>query len=193
MQKLPRFKDDATVWFSGATWNKMAALLESWRPVAGRNLLQEGTPTGTLLHSGGGGGGGGLGGPFSTLYTKGGDTYLQGGSIQATDGGDSLEDYLVLSGGGLPSGVDEGDRLWIEVDVSAIKDDDGEAIIAGIELDSADYDRGANPPDNEFPGLTGGGTVVLEIGRWTETGFLPGLGGNFLLGACPGNFSVQRN
>lgn len=48
---LPRYPAAATVWFQGANWNKIADLLERWRPRAGANMLADVTATGTILSS----------------------------------------------------------------------------------------------------------------------------------------------
>lgn len=56
---LPRFPDAARLVWTGATWNKVASLLESWRVRPGRGVAIDVTTSGCIINTTGGGGGGG--------------------------------------------------------------------------------------------------------------------------------------
>jgi hypothetical protein len=177
---------------SGKLLNELLSAIRARTPIAGANVRLEELATGFLIHASGGGGGSALGGAFYTQYESDGDTFLQGGQIIAGEGGADLDDYKVLVGGVLPSGVVAGSRLWIEVDVDAITDEDNEIIISGLNVTGASYDVGASLPENEFPGLTTGGKIILEVGRWTAESFTPSGSGSFVVSGATGTFRITR-
>lgn len=190
----PKYEAQRPYAVTGKILNGILRAIRKRTLMPGRGIkFEETVDGGTQVHATGALGSGlSLGGNFSTLYEQDGDTFLMGGNLGAGEGSESLDDYMVLDAAALPTGVVSGDRLWIELTLSAILDDDNEAIIAGVELTAAAYGYGATPPANVFPGLSTSGTLVLEIGRWNDTEFLPGAGGNFVIAACPGNYNVTR-
>lgn len=131
------------------------------------------------------GGGGATAGAFYTMYVDEGNTFLQGGTVGAGVGSESLADYDVTGG-------TEGDILYIDVDIDAILDDDNEIMIPGVEVSDASYATGTSVPDNAFPGVSTTGHVYLEIGRWNATTFLPSGAGNFMIAGCNGNYDISR-
>lgn len=132
-------------------------------------------------------------GAFYGLYEdSSGDTYLLCGAVSAGEGTYDPDDILVLESGALPSGITAGDRLYLDVDVDAITDDDNEILIPGIEITGGSVEDGTTVPDNVFPGVSTAGHVYLELGRWSDAAFHPSGAGSFLIAGCNGNFTISR-
>jgi hypothetical protein len=141
-----------------------------------------------------GGGSGSLNGSFYTMYEDGdGDTYLQGGTVAGGHGGsETLADYKVLDA---TTGVGtlSGKILWAEVTVSATNSDG--ILLPGLSVTAAAYGTpGTAVPDNEVITAASptGKKLYYELGRWTDTTFLPAGVGGLATQACLGNWNLVR-
>lgn len=141
---------------------------------------------------GAGAGSGGSGGAFYTLYVDGdGDTYLQGGTVSGGHGGSkTVADEKVLDS---VDGVDgkSGDVLYVVVGVTATVAD--EVMLPGLKVNSASLSSAGSVPTNATLTATSKtGNLYLELGRWTDTTFLPAYPGHVQAGGCPGNYFLNR-
>lgn len=141
---------------------------------------------------------GSQGGAFFTQYEIAsgddvGDTYLQGGSVTGGfSGSHTFPDYKVWDA--IDGAVqDPGWILYVQVSVEAIVEDG--VMLPGIKV-IAGSDWGVNataiPPNDALTISPATGSLYYEIGRWTETAFLPSGVGNLAVGGCLGNNSIQR-
>jgi len=139
-----------------------------------------------------GGGMSELQGAFYSMYQKDGDTYLMGGSVAGGNGGGgSVEDKKVIRKADTTPYSKAGKVLYLEVRCKATVED--AIMLPGCEVTAFSLKEGNNvPPNHTFSVTYEEGNLYYEIGRWTETKFLPSGVGNILASGCIGNFSLTR-
>lgn len=136
-------------------------------------------------------------GAFFTLYVEpvSGDTYLQGGTVTAGNGGSkTIADYKVIDHADAPPLADTGNVLYLRAAITATVEDG--VMLPGAELTSANTQLmvGASVPDNHaFTVADPDGYIYTEIGRWTDTAFYPSFPGNIVATGCIGNFVLTRD
>jgi len=54
MPDLPRFPDNRSILWKARTWNKVARILERWKPVGGTGIDVDRGPGGSMIHTNGG-------------------------------------------------------------------------------------------------------------------------------------------
>lgn len=162
-------------------------------PSAMRHQPATDDPLGMMVTQGGGTGG--LAGAFWTQYVDElGDTYLQGGSVTGGNGGShSFEDYKVSDA---DTGLEKvaGTILYVEVACEATVSDG--IMLPGCAVAATGSDWGTHatdlPANDAFTAAYPTGSIYREIGRWSETAFLPsGSPGNLLADGCIGNFQIS--
>jgi hypothetical protein len=134
------------------------------------------------------------GGAFYRLFLDAaGDTYLQGGTVTGGNGGSAtIADEKVLDA---ETGVGTlaGKVLFLEVTCNATVDSG--IMLPGCAVTAADIPAAAAavPANQAFTAAAPTGKkLYLELGRWTETTFLPAAPGNILASGCIGNFALTR-
>jgi hypothetical protein len=152
--------------------------------------LKESEPFEDNRPGGDGGGSSPLVGAFYGLYTdEDGDTYLQGGTVTGGNGGsDTRADIKVIDADTGPVET-AGTVLYLHANCKATVEDG--IMLPGCELLSTGVNTtpGVN---HTFTVAADTGYLHQEIGRWTETAFLPAGSGNFLASGCIGNFALTR-
>lgn len=145
--------------------------------------------------SGGGGSGGGLAGAFCRQYVIGegltgeGDTYLQAGTITGSNGGSAVIAYYKTLDVTTGVGSLEGDKLYLSCNVTAALANG--IVQPGVTLNSATLTT-TLPTAHTFSTTALTGVIFREIGRWTDTEFLPsGACGISTVSGCPGSFAIQ--
>lgn len=147
---------------------------------------------------GGGGAATELLGSFCRQYVIGaglagaGDTYLQGGTITGSNGGSEvLADFKVVDAADTAPLEDSGDRLWLVCNVTATIANG--VVQPGVALNSAGFTQGASAPASHvFSTSALTGDLVREVGRWTDSEFLPsGACGLSAVSGCPGGFAIR--
>lgn len=198
---LPRFAEAASILFRGKTWNRIAGLIEGFKPLAGNGIRLECTPTGTLIHALAGDAGAGAGTvcPFGGIVTWTDGTLktgIAGGIVIAgtdTWNFDPYEINLTTDGEWL---------VYFSTSVEVNRDDDGEILLPGVKegnskpswaiTASADYPDGTAPVVS-----TGNGTIILPIGKLTVNSgvatFTPTGCGGFVIGHCAGTLFFSRS
>ena len=159
--KLMRLADEAVVCWRGRDWNRVADILERWKPVPGRNVEAQVTASGTILHAQPGGEVTACG--FKTASKSGTTWTLRGGSITAGPDTHSVPDFTIT----FNPQVDESDLLWIEVSLVAVVEDG--VLLPGIESSSgAQIMRGASYPSATLPtAASPAGTAIIPLGQWS--------------------------
>ena len=138
---------------------------------------------------------GGLTGAFCHQYVIGegldgaGDTYLQCGTITGSNGGSSvINDYKTQDAADTPPLSDSGDKLYLSCNVTATLANG--IVQPGVLLNSATLTK-TLPTAHTFSTTALTGVIFLEIGRWTDTEFLPsGACALTTAGGCPGSFAI---
>lgn len=133
-------------------------------------------------------------GAFYNRYTDGdGSTWLQGGQVKSGSGNFSIADLKVVDFTDGPINS-PGDLLVLEVTVDGYKVDG--VLLSGLTATAASYIylTGVGISDDTLPTIsaTTGRKVYIEIGRWTDSSFLPAEGGNILISFCPGAYQIKR-
>lgn len=120
-----------------------------------------------------------------------GDTYLQGGIVVSGSGSFTLADRKVIDATTGPVESD-GDILYVEATVNGYVVDG--VLLGGLTATAAVYDTGASIPNNTLPTASSstGKKVHIEVGRYTETDFLPSGTGHINITFCPGSYTVSR-
>ena len=69
-----------------------------------------------------------------------------------------------------------------------------DVLLSGFNLTGATVAYASSVPDNTLPLAAGatGKLCHLDLGVFTETGFLPSESGNFQISYCPGAYTVSR-
>jgi hypothetical protein len=132
----------------------------------------------------------GLNGAFCHQYVdEAGDTYLQGGTITGSNGGSAtIADYKTKDAADTPPLSDSGDRLYLSCNVTATLANG--VVQPGVLLNSATLTK-TLPTAHTFSTAALTGVVFREIGRWTDTEFLPsGACGLSTVSGCPGSFAI---
>ena len=145
----------------------------------------------------GGSGGSVLSGAFYGLFVNSaGDTYLQGGQVKCgettlTDTG--LPAFKVIDHATGPEYAD-GYVLFIHLSVDGYVEDG--VLLGGLTATLQEYGTPALAvPDDTLPTVAHrtGRDFYTEIGRWTDTGFLPSNIGNIRVSFCgTGSYGVVR-
>lgn len=134
------------------------------------------------------------GGAFWTRYTDAdGHTWLQGGQVKSGSGNFTIADKKVIDASTGPT-EPAGDILVLEVTVTGYVVDG--VLLAGLRATAADYvapsvstvDNDTLPTASDYTGKK----VFIEIGRWTDTDFLPVAPGNIRIAFCPGSYQIHR-
>lgn len=132
-------------------------------------------------------------GAFYGLFEVSGDTFLQGGTVTAGGGTETVAAYEVLSSG-TPVGSD-GEHLVIRATVDGVVED--AVLLPGCTLTAVSAPTEITPvPDNTLPTAADsvGKYCYISLGVFTATAFLPARIGNIQIGFCPGNgYSVSRS
>lgn len=136
-----------------------------------------------------------LSGAFCRQYVIGeglagaGDTYLQGGTITGSNGGSVvIADYKTKDDADTPPLADAGDKLYLSCNVTATLANG--VVQPGVLLNSATLTK-TLPTAHVFSTAALTGVVFREIGRWTDTEFLPsGACGISTVTGCPGSFAI---
>lgn len=122
-------------------------------------------------------------GAFWGMYLKKGDTMLQGG----TAGGKTIEDLKVLDGK-TNIGTLKGKILWVKLTYNGTLADG--VLVPGVTVTAATCSVtstvGTSIPTNTYPTAksANGKFIHVEIGRWTDTTFLPARQGHIEINAC---------
>lgn len=133
-------------------------------------------------------------GAFYRQYTDDdGHTWLQGGQVKSGSGNFTIADKKVIDAGTGPVEA-AGDILVLEVTVNGYVADG--VLLAGLTATAADYitpsvstvDSDTMPTVSNHTGLK----VRIEIGRWTDSAFLPAESGNIRIAFCPGAYQITR-
>jgi hypothetical protein len=131
-------------------------------------------------------------GAFYGLFVDGGDTFLQGGTVTAGDGTETVDSHEVLSGGS-PVGTD-GQHLVIRATVNGVVEDG--VLLPGCNLTAVSTPTELTTvPDNTLPTAldSTGKYCYISLGVFTPTVFLPARIGNIQIGFCPGTgYTVSR-
>lgn len=133
-------------------------------------------------------------GAFYGKYLVDGHTYLQGGSVTGGNGGSKTIppgiDLKLIDAVSGPTHTD-GTILYLKVGVTA--NVSAGIMLPGCEVTSATTGTGSSLPANSTLTVSSTtGFLYAEIGRWTETDFLPSGSGNFSATGCIGNFTLNR-
>jgi hypothetical protein len=138
-------------------------------------------------------------GAFCTLYVDDdGNTMLQGGTIigtgaettEGTDTGSEVvpDEEVIASGASLPL-ADSGDHLYLQCNVTALLANG--VMMPGLYLVSAELTKTLGTP-HAFSTTALNGDIYIEVGRWTDTEFLPsGACGLSSVGGCPGGYTIR--
>lgn len=133
-------------------------------------------------------------GAFYGTYVDGaGDTYLQGGQVKCGES-EVLADYKIIDSVTGPVEV-AGSKLVIEITLDGYVEDG--VLLAGITATAIAYVTpvATTIPTDTLPTAAGeiGKLCYLEVGRFTDTSFLPSGIGHFLVSFCgTGSYSVRR-
>jgi hypothetical protein len=130
---------------------------------------------------------------FYYLYTEDGHTYLQCGSVFGGNGGTvTIPDEKVLDAT-TGVGTNSGKILYLRANCEATVEDG--IMLPGCKLLTANTGLlvGTSVPANHtFTTSADTGYLYIEIGRWTDSEFLPSAPGNILARGCIGNFHLYR-
>lgn len=188
--RLPRFPGAKLIVWKAGDWNKVADMLESWRPLPGRNVQGQVTTTGTLLHAEPGGAtttSEAL--AFHTLSKVGSDWILQGGQVSGGSGNEVVADITLAAVGSEPA---DGTKHWIEITGDGVTDSG--VLLPGYDVTAATTGSGATLPANTLPTASAatGKKVYVLLGSWSDSVFTPSQGGNVTVSFCPGGYTITR-
>lgn len=136
-------------------------------------------------------------GAFYGMYVGAdGHTYLQGGAVIGGNGGSfTIPDIKIKDTVNGIAGY-ENKRLYIKVDCLANASDG--LMLPGCEVTGATCSlattttAGSIPPNDQFSTTSLSGSIYAEVGRWTDSAFMPAGIGSFNAGGCIGNFLLTR-
>lgn len=186
-----------------AAWNAMVDYI-TWLEQGQRSLMPRSSsdisakmgPHGTTwaLKRRSGGIGTILNGAFYTRYKDAdGHTMLQCGTVTGDNGGsESIADYKVVDADTGTVGS-AGDILYIVANCTATIEDG--LMLPGCLLNTASLDIAATVPDNHsFTVDDDTGDIYVEVGRWTDTVFLPSSApGHYTAAGTLGNFLLTKS
>jgi hypothetical protein len=124
-----------------------------------------------------------------------GDTILQGGTVTGGNGGaHTFADYKVLDASTGPVETD-GSILFVKVECEATVANG--QMLPGCKVTTAgahvwDTDASEVPDNHSFTTSAATGFLYYEVGRWTDTEFLPAAAGsNLRASGCIGDFLIR--
>lgn len=117
--------------------------------------------------------------------------YLQGGTVTAGSGSDTAANIALTDSSGVPL-QSAGTHMYVNVTGNGITSDG--VLLPGFNLTSAAIGYASTVPSNTLP-LAAGATgkhCYIDLGVFTDTGFLPNAPGNIQISYCPGAYTVTR-
>jgi hypothetical protein len=189
--KLPgNFQAGQKYLLDGATLKAWQDALRADRVIPGAGLTEQGTPQGRIFKAAISSAPS-IPGAFYGMYAAGGHIYLQGGTVSAGDGTDSISDIKIIDGS---TGVlhTAGTHMYLNANGNGVRADG--VLLPGYNLSSASIGYGSSVPSNSLPLAAGvsGKHCYIDLGTFTADGFLPSGTGNVQISYCPGSYSVSR-
>ena len=142
-------------------------------------------------------GGGGASAPppvgaFYGMITEDGVKYLQGGTVSAGSGSDTAANIALTNAEGEPL-HSAGTHMYVNVLGNGIRSDG--VLLPGFDLTSASVGYNSSVPSNTLPLAAGatGKRCYIDLGVFTDTGFLPSGSGNIQISYCPGSYTFFRS